>query len=86
MYDIDPLLDRIREYAKNAGVSESTASSRVFGRGDELARLEAEVSNKKTPKTGRPRKGPSMTLRVANKAWNRLDELEAALKDEGAVA
>lgn len=62
LYDLSPLIKRIKKYAIEAKISDSTASGRVFGDGDRLLRLE---------------QGKTCTLATAQKAWLKLDKLEA---------
>ncbi|MEL6569368.1 MAG: hypothetical protein AAFQ22_13190 [Pseudomonadota bacterium] len=71
MYELAPLIARIEAYAKAANIAESTASRRVFGDGDRLDGLKT---------------GSSLTLKTAQRAMVRLDELEARLPKEGAAA
>ena len=64
MFDIEALILRSKRYASNAGIAESTASFRIFGSGDQLARLI---------------NGKSCRVNTAKRAWKRLEELESKI-------
>ena len=65
MYDIQPLIERVRSYAKRAGIEEKTASYRVFVDVDRLGSL---LDDK------------TCTVRTAKTAWATRDSLEAKLE------
>jgi len=69
MFEKETLIQRVEQYAVKAGIAESTASFHVFGSGDQLARLQD---------------GASCRLNTAQRAWLRLDALEAKLEERAA--
>lgn len=62
IYEIGPLIERVKRYAKDRGIAASTASFHVFGDGTRLSLLED---------------GKTVTVKTAKAAWERLNELEA---------
>jgi len=71
-YDIKPLIARVHAFAKQKGVEPITASRLVFGDWHRLKRIEEE--------------GKTLTLETAVKAWRKLDELEAQLRQTESAA
>ncbi len=61
-YQIAPLIDRIKAFAEARSISGSYASRLIFGDGSRLAGLEDGKA--------------SLTIKSADKAWRKLNELE----------
>ena len=62
IYEIGPLIERVKRYAERRGIAATTASFHVFGDGERLSLLED---------------GKTVTVKTARAAWEKLNQLEA---------